>query len=54
MLAHIGIGSELKLRLATLANGSVKAVDSIDQRDVLNGDYDMSIELKSGKKSLGR
>jgi hypothetical protein len=54
LLAHIGVGSEMRLRIATLFDGNITAVGTINQQDILKGDYDVSIELKSGKRSLRR
>lgn len=54
LLARIGIGTELKLRIATLSNDTLKAIGSVDREDTLGNTYDIQINLKNGKKSIGR
>jgi len=51
---NLHIGGEYDLRIATMFGGVLRMIGGTDQKDSLNGDYDIIITLRSGKKILGQ
>jgi hypothetical protein len=52
--ANFAVNGEYQLKIVTKAWNSLRAVNSIDSKDMLVGDYDINISLESERKSLGQ
>lgn len=51
---NLHIGGEYDLRIATIFGGVLRMIEGTEQKDILNGNYDIMITLRSGKKMLGQ
>ena len=49
----IGEKHEYRIRIATISSGFLKAVGSINEKDILLSDNDLLVEIKSGNNVLG-
>jgi hypothetical protein len=51
---NLHIGGEYDLRIATISGGVLRMIEGTEQKDSLNGNYDIMITLRNGKKILGQ